>query len=180
MTRIDAESALSRLSDKHLQVLAMVARHRVAKEIAWELGISEDTVAQRMKRVQALLGVSNRADAARVYLQAQQGPGVSGLSVYDTVGLADRPSSKEMKVSPDTGAGLGDRADTLHQPQAAYAAGFIGWPTTKPWYAQLLETRAQNTLSTTARTFVIGSMTLIAILSVAAAVALAEGLSRVF
>jgi len=179
MNQTDAKAALTLLSDKHFQVLSLVAQHRVAKEIAWELGISEDTVAQRMKRVQTLLGVPNRAEAARVFLLAQQAD-LSDSSVYDTVGLAGGGFSDETGASLGTGAGSSDRVETLHQPQAAYAAGFIGWPTSKPWYAQLLETGHQNTLSPTVRTLVIGAMTLIAILSVAAAVALAEGLSRVF
>lgn len=34
MSDSDAAAALARLPEKHLQVLAMVARHRVAKEIA--------------------------------------------------------------------------------------------------------------------------------------------------
>jgi DNA-binding CsgD family transcriptional regulator len=176
----DADAALARLSDKHLQVLAMVARHRLQKEIAWELGISEDTVAQRMKRVQTLLGVSNRADAARVFLEAQQGGRISDSAVYGTAGLVDYSRSRDDEASLGAGTGTSGEVDTLHQPKAAYASGFIGWSTQKPWYAQLLEAGHQNDLSSTARTLIIGSITLFAILSVAAAVALAEGLSRVF
>lgn len=180
MNQRDAEAALTCLSDKHVQVLAMVARHRLAKEIAWELGISEDTVAQRMKRVQTLLGVSSRAEAARIYLEAQHPGSISVSSVYDTSRLAEPLRFNEDGASSGTGAGPGDRDNTMHQPQAAYSGGYVGWPTPRPWYARLLETGRQNDLSPTARTILIGSMALIAILSVAAAVALAEGLSRVF
>jgi DNA-binding CsgD family transcriptional regulator len=175
-----AESALACLSDKQLQVLALVAQHRVAKEIAWELQISEDTVAQRIKRVQTLLGVHSRAEAARVYLEAQQGRSVYNPSVYELSGLADRSGLSDQGPSLGSGVETSDTVDTLHQPQPAYAAGFVNWPTERPWYARLLETDRKNTLSSAARTLVIGIMTLLVILSVAAVVALAEGLSRIF
>lgn len=181
MERIDAIAAISRLSEKHLQVLALVAEHRVAKEIAWELGIAEDTVAQRMKRAQTLLGVSSRAEAARLYLEARQTGEVSVSVVYGTNGLAGRDEEADGGVSPGTGAGTGGGTEALHQPHAVYATDLIGWPTPRPsWTAWLLETGRQNDLSATARALAIGAMTLFAILSVAAVVALAEGLSRVF
>jgi DNA-binding CsgD family transcriptional regulator len=180
MDRAAAVTAVSRLSEKHLQVLARVAEHRVAKEIAWELGIAEDTVAQRMKRVQTLLGVASRAEAARVYLEALQTGEVSGKVVYETGGLANRERSGEEDASPGTGAGTGGGTETLHQSQAAYTTDVIGWPAPKSRTAWLLEAGRENDLSPTARTLIIVAMTLLAILSVAAAVALAEGLSRVF
>jgi len=178
MDRSETAAALARLSDKHIKVLAMVARHRLAKEIAWELGISEDTVAQRMKRVQTLLGVSSRAEAARIFLEAEHAL-LSDSTVYDTAGLANRSSIAEETASPGTGAGTGGGAE-LRQPIAAYSSAFVGWPDQTPWYARLLEAGPQNNLSPIARSLIIASMTLLAILSVAAAVALAEGLSRVF
>jgi len=178
MDRSETAAALARLSEKHIQVLAMVARHRLAKEIAWELGISEDTVAQRMKRVQTLLGVSSRAEAARIFLEADHAL-LSDSAVYDTVGLANRSSITDEVVSLGTGAGTGGKAE-LRQPTAAYSTAFVGWPDKTPWYARLLEAGPQNNLSLTARTMIIASLSLLAILSAAAAVALAEGLSRVF
>jgi DNA-binding CsgD family transcriptional regulator len=180
MDRAAAVNAVSRLSEKHLQVLARVAEHRVAKEIAWELGIAEDTVAQRMKRVQTLLGVASRAEAARMYLEALQTGGVSVPVVYETGGLADRKGPGDKDASPGTGAGTGGGTETLHQSPPAYTTDVIDWPAPKSWTAWLLETGRQNDLSPTARTLAIVAMALLAILSVAAAVALAEGLSRVF
>jgi len=178
MDRSETAAALARLSDKHMQVLAMVARHRLAKEIAWELGISEDTVAQRMKRVQTLLGVTSRAEAARIFLESEYSL-LSDSAVYDTAGLATDRSITEEAVSPGTGAGTGGGAE-LRQPMAAYSTAFVGWPDTTPWYARLLEAGPQNNLSAIARTMIIATLALFAILSAAAAVALAEGLSRVF
>ena len=180
MEPVDPGAAIGRLSEKHLQVLALVAQHRVSKEIAWELGIAEDTVAQRMKRVQTILGVRSRAEAARVYLEAHQTGLVSVPPVYGSYGMETPGIMDDEDASPGKEASTGGGTETLHQPQAAYSTGLIAWTSERPWYAWLLEASRTNDLTPTARTLIIGVTTLLALLSVAAAVALAEGLSRIF
>ena len=179
MDPVHPGAAIGRLSEKHMQVLALVAQHRAFKEVAWELGIAEDTVAQRMKRAQAILGVRSRAEAARVYLEAQQTGVVSVPPVYGLTGMVPQDTVHDEEASPGKGARTGDKTETLHQPQAAYSTGLIAWPNERPWYAWLLEVGRTNDLTPTARTLIIGVTTLLVILSIAAAVALAEGLSRI-
>lgn len=61
-----------------------------------------------MKRVQMLLGVSNRADAARTFLAARAHQ-LFDLGVYGTVGLA----ALEDQLSLGAGAETSGGADTL-------------------------------------------------------------------
>ena len=68
----------------------------------------------------------------------------------------------------------------LHQPQATYAEGFVGWGERKPWYAVLFEADRTNDLTPLMRAICIGAIALTSILALAAAVSLVEGLSRIF
>src|SRR3546814_19774730 len=65
-----ASSALAivpRLTAKQHEVLRFVAENRTSKEIAWELGISESAVNQRIEGVRSRTGSPPRAELARVY-----------------------------------------------------------------------------------------------------------------
>lgn len=61
----DVGSITSRLTERELQIAAMVARGRGNKNIAHDLRISEWTVATHLRRIFAKLNVDNRA--AMVY-----------------------------------------------------------------------------------------------------------------
>lgn len=176
---------LAKLSAHHLEVLALVAEHRSSKEIARELGISPDTVDQRLKRVKVLTGVSGRSEAARLYTEALAAgaievPAVSGKPVYQTPDLAPDGEDGNEAASPGNEDRTGGGGQTLHQPQAAYTAALVSWPQDRPWYAGLLEASRTNDLTPLARTVCIGLMTFVALFSVAAGVSLVEGLSRLF
>lgn len=55
------------LTDKQHEVLRFVAENRTSKEIAWELGISESAVNQRIEAVRNRAGAPPRAELARAY-----------------------------------------------------------------------------------------------------------------
>lgn len=57
----------SRLTEKQHEVLRHVAENRTSKEIAWELGISESAVNQRIEGVRLRAGSPPRAELARSY-----------------------------------------------------------------------------------------------------------------
>lgn len=59
------------LTPKQHEVLRFVAENRTSKEIAWELGISESAVNQRIESIRARTGAPPRAELARVYRQFQ-------------------------------------------------------------------------------------------------------------
>ncbi|PZQ53778.1 MAG: LuxR family transcriptional regulator [Novosphingobium pentaromativorans] len=60
------------LTPKQHEVLAFVAENCTSKEIAWELGISESAVNQRVEGVRSRTGSPPRAELARAYRQYQQ------------------------------------------------------------------------------------------------------------
>jgi DNA-binding CsgD family transcriptional regulator len=60
---------VSRLTPGQLDCLRLVDQHLSSKEIAVELGISPQTVDQRIRQALAILGVERRAQAARVVAQ---------------------------------------------------------------------------------------------------------------
>lgn len=60
------------LTSKQHEVLAFVAENRTSKEIAWDLGISESAVNQRIEGVRSRTGSPPRAELARAYRQYQQ------------------------------------------------------------------------------------------------------------
>ena len=61
-----------KLTVKQHEVLRFVAENRTSKEIAWELGISESAVNQRIEGVRNRTGSPPRAELARAYRQYQQ------------------------------------------------------------------------------------------------------------
>ncbi|MCJ2182045.1 helix-turn-helix transcriptional regulator [Novosphingobium sp. 1949] len=66
-------SVFEKLTDKQHEVLGLVADNFTSKEIAFELGISESAVNQRIEAVRARTGNPPRAELARVYRKFVQG-----------------------------------------------------------------------------------------------------------
>ncbi len=182
---LDPTARLARLNDGQLDVVRLVAQHMSSKEIGRELGISHHTVDQRLKRVQGILGVSGRAEAARIY-SAMVDPARKGLDeawgelVYQSPDLPGHSRITEGEASPGEPNRLVDRSTTtLRQSQAMYTAN-ADWQAARPWYSVLLEAGRTNDLTPLARTLCIGVIMLVAVTSLAAIVSLAEGLSRIF
>lgn len=179
------ETKLTGLSDGQKAALALVAQYKSSKEIARILGISPHTVDQRMKRVQAILGVNSRFEAARLYAAA---PGTNGEDAATAWGgliyhASDIPVGTYSADTAPSAAEANQAAGgvtTLHQAQAAYTDGFVGWKRNSPWYSVLLEAGQANELTLLARALCIGGTALFAVLALAAVVSLAEGLSRIF
>lgn len=81
---------LPRLTDKQHEVLRLVAENRTSKEIAWELGISESAVNQRIEGVRARTGSPPRAELARAYRYYQRKDHVApALQAVAPVAAAD-------------------------------------------------------------------------------------------
>jgi len=181
MPEPSAQDRLDLLSEGQRAVLALVAEYKSSKEIARELGISPNTVDQRLKRVQAILGVSGRFDAARLLRSARDGQAgeLCGDLVYRSPGMAEPTGAGNDAASPGMESRPGNR-DTLFQPQAAYVADLSDSGGRPFRLSALLEIGRPNELSPLARAMCIGVMTLVAMLALAASVAIAEGMSRLF
>lgn len=180
--RAGSASQRGGLTQGQLDVVRLVAEHRSSKEIARELGISPNTVDQRLKRVQAILGVASRFEAARLWSagllnDTEPSTNLCGDLVYQRSTLPvepGRPDKAMSSVEPDP---VGDTGRELHLSRAAYDAGSVSWRH-ESWYAGLLEAGRRNDLTPLARTVAIGAITLAGLLSVAIIVVVAEGLSR--
>lgn len=69
--RVDTDllAALRELTPKQHEVMRRVAENRTSKEIAWDLGVSESAVNQRIEAVRSRAGGALRAELARAYRQ---------------------------------------------------------------------------------------------------------------
>lgn len=65
------DDPINQLTDMQQTCLRLVARGRSSKEIAQETGLSYQTVDQYVSRAAALLGVANRREAARRFLEME-------------------------------------------------------------------------------------------------------------
>lgn len=63
---------LDSITDRQREVLDLVVQHWTSKQIARELGISPNTVDQRVNAVRDKLGARDRAETVRMYLQLSQ------------------------------------------------------------------------------------------------------------
>lgn len=178
--------SIAGLHDRHLEVLHLVARHLNSKEIARTLGISPDTVDQRLKRIKALTGVSGRSEAARLYAEAVAiglvaPPTLYGSPVYQAPDLASALPAAEGRASPirEDGVGEGHVLDTmLHEARAKYSAATIEWSEARGPFDGLLAGGRPNDLPLHLRLLAIVSLACGFVLIVAALVAIAEGLTR--
>jgi DNA-binding CsgD family transcriptional regulator len=62
-----------KLSTRQYEVLSLVARHLSSKEIGARLGLSYKTIDNHVADLMMKLGVSSRADAARIFLDISSG-----------------------------------------------------------------------------------------------------------
>lgn len=113
-----AHAAFRRLTDKQHQVLCLVAENRTSKEIAWELGISESAVNQRIEGVRGRTGGASRAELARSYRQyriecaqsGEDGPGPPCKPIPDKIPqvYARSPATQTVpRNDPEDGEGAG-------------------------------------------------------------------------
>lgn len=75
--RDNEEDKVARLTAKQRQCMDLVVLRKSSKQIARELGISKPTVDQRIANARAVLGASNRDEAALIYARHSQ--------IYDRV-----------------------------------------------------------------------------------------------
>ena len=176
--------AIDRLSQGQIDVLQLVAQYKSSKEIARELAISHHTVDQRIKRIQAILKVSTRSEAARIFVAAK---GLSGQNdvwgdlVYQSSELSEHAfasitASSSVEWNP---AGDGSSSE-LREAQVQYFAGDFEKLEKPSWFSVLFEASRSNELSPTARTAVIALIMLTSLLGLSALIGLAEGMSRIF
>lgn len=73
MAEIKAKSSpYSLLTDKQIQALELLVKHKTSKEISRELGVSPHTVDQRIDAAKRRLGVSTRSQLVQAYLEQKR------------------------------------------------------------------------------------------------------------
>jgi biotin operon repressor len=162
----------------------LIAQFKSSKEIARELGISHHTVDQRAKRIQAIMGVASRSEAARIFV-AVKGLGdqteIWGDLVHQSPELPEQPFSAIPIVSPIEWNPKGDEDGfSLRETQAQYFAGDFKKAGRASWYSVLFEASRSNELTLTVRTAIIAIIMLTSLLTLSALIGLAEGISRIF
>lgn len=176
--------AIDRLSPGHIDVLQLVAQFKSSKVIGRELGISNHTVDQRIKRIQAILGVSTRSEAARIFVAAKSLSGKSnvwGDLVYQSSELSEHPFAPIARSSSGEQNPAGDGGNSeLQETQAQYSAGNFDKFDKPSWFSVLFEASRSNELTPTARTAIIALIMVSSILGLSALIGLAEGMSRIF
>ncbi|MEP7350252.1 MAG: helix-turn-helix transcriptional regulator [Sphingorhabdus sp.] len=181
----DLVKAIDSLTAGQVEVLQLVAQFKSSKEIGRELGISHHTVDQRIKRIQSILGVSTRAEAARMFVAMTPGSNpvtdIWGDLVYQSPELSGQdfssiPTSSSVERNPTGDVGNSE----LREAQAQYFAGDFDRFGRPAWFSVLFEASRKNELTLTARTIVIALIMLTSLLALGALISLAEGISRIF
>jgi DNA-binding CsgD family transcriptional regulator len=83
-------AAFGRLTARQQQCLRLVAAPATSKQIARELGISSHTVDEHIREALATLGLSDRMEAARLFLAYEGGRPPQTLS-SQAVGVEEKP-----------------------------------------------------------------------------------------
>lgn len=65
---------LKNLTNRQEQIFALIVKGLCNKEIALLLGISENTVEQHIRSIYKKLGIRNRVEAVRLYIESNGNP----------------------------------------------------------------------------------------------------------
>lgn len=107
-TRVDdadrSESETSVLSKRELEILTLVAKGLTNAEISKKLFVSPQTIKQHLHHVFQKLNISNRTQAARLFLQTHQNELAGDVGVkhgkHRSVGPTDSALSGESRLPP--------------------------------------------------------------------------------
>lgn len=117
-------SVFPQLTPKQHEVLRFVAENRTSKEIAWDLGISESAVNQRIEGVRSRAGAPPRAELARAYRLYLQDLEAACNLLPDKIPQVPRPA-----LFPPV-SGRDERADPFALADA------MTFTVTAPWQAE--------------------------------------------
>ena len=118
------------LTERQKICLRLVFQHKSSKEIARELGISKDTVDQRLDRARKLLGAATRVEAAQAFASFES---EYHRVVYDTAPIAPSSTSPPATSLSDTEERQFPRTPLLREEGEAHTSsstgrGWLGLP----------------------------------------------------
>jgi DNA-binding CsgD family transcriptional regulator len=167
---------LTKLTDAQKQVLRRWHVRQSAKQIARELGITHWAVNERLRTARRVLGASSSSEAAELLITSEQG-GTYNRVVYEPPALAAARASGIM--GSDTTDGIGaDEAAAVQEAQMPYR--HFQPSTQLPRLPVPRFEGERNDLSISQRLIAIGAVALAIIMSLAALVAIAGGVVRIW
>lgn len=160
-------AAFNRLTARQQQCLRLVAAPATSKQIARELGISSHTVDEHIREALATLGLSDRMEAARLFLAYEGGRTPQTLS-SQAIGVQSTPVDPAIQAgSEGRESGAGDRREAA---PPALPAGPAEPPFPLPFPTR---GRPQNDLDRTTRLIWIGGVLIGLILAASLFISLA-------
>jgi DNA-binding CsgD family transcriptional regulator len=176
------------LTEGQKQCLRLVRRDMSSKQIGRQIGKSPHTVDSRLKSAIAVLGASDRFEAAKLLRDAEGGsrnaapapsPDYQPL-VYQA---SDVPLVTQFSSSIVSPQGISEQGDgeqnELFEVQAQYLGGYADRSSFDRIWSFLLRPSRENTLSIPARLSAIVLIAVLAVFGLASLVSVAEGLSRI-
>lgn len=122
-----AAAGFSELTDAQRACLRLVYEHKSSKQIARALGVSKDTVDQRLDRARKLLGASSRTEAAIAFHEWEQ---VYHRVVYDAPSVVlSTPYSTTLPAAEDCRNRIrpGLVVNDVYEPYRTSDASNNGW-----------------------------------------------------
>lgn len=165
------DSAFKRLTARQRQCLRLVAAPATSKQIARELGISSHTVDEHIREALSTLGLSDRMEAARLFI-AHEGGGTPQSLSSQAVRVEERPPEPAL---PMTSERRGDSPDVRTvSPEGGLPVRQADEPFPLPFPTK---GRPRNELDRTTRLLWIGAVLIGLILAVSLFIALAVRIS---
>lgn len=147
------QTAFNRLTARQRQCLRLVAAPATSKQIARELGISSHTVDEHIREALATLGVSDRQEAARLFLAFEGGQRPPQALSSQAGGVEERPAVPAVEAVSERRADASNLstapAPLMAQERAAEEALPLPFPT---------KGRPRNELDRTTRLIWIGAV----------------------
>lgn len=175
---------IDKLSEPQKQCLRLVADLLSSKQIARVLDISHHTVDQRLKRAQTILGVSSRAEAARMLIGHESGAVDSNSETYGNL-VYQNSGLPQYRYARNEGASTGERSPSvdsgeteLREDQAFIFDRPLQSLKRSTLFSALFEVDRENHLSIGARAAIMLLIVVTGLVSFALLVNLAEGFSR--
>jgi DNA-binding CsgD family transcriptional regulator len=178
----DLQTRIQKLTDGQKECLYLVSLYHSSKEVARLLNISSHTVDQRLKRAIAILGVTNRAEAARVFMEHEKS--TPETQTYDHL-VCQKPDIPAAIVLTDSHVALEDNVHSsagsrgkLYQHQERFFAEMTVQKPQSSMLSMITGYTVENKLSGPARIGVMFGILILALVCVALLVSIAEGFSR--
>ena len=184
MNEQPVKDRFEKVTDPQKQCLRLVADLMSSKQIARQLDISHHTVDQRLKRAQAILGASGRAEAARMLLNHEATTKIGDPGSYQNL-VNQSPDLPHYRYARNEGALIDEPSPSvdsvkteLRDEQMFIFDTNVEAPDQSTLFSALFETNRENRLTIGERVVVMLLIMFTGLIAFALLVNLVEGVSR--